>query len=674
MISTRVLNLTAFAALTYPIIAAPGDLDVAFGSGGIIRTAIGNSNDYANSVAIQPDGKIVVVGNAYNGANYDFGLVRYMPDGSLDSAFGTGGKVTTAVDSGEDKGNSVAIQSDGKIIVAGSSHNGTKKSFALVRYFSNGMVDTGFGTNGKAITDIGSSSAIAYSVALQPDGKIIAAGESSTSGHYNFALARYMPDGSLDSGFGTNGSVTTSFGSSTSTGWSLALQPDGKIVVAGEYSNAVALARYLPAGLLDPEFGTGGKVTTSIGGMYDSANSVAIQPDGKIVVAGNAYNGSNYDFGLVRYLSNGSLDTAFGTSGKVTTAVGGESDTGNSVAVYPDGKIVVAGSSSNNLLALALYLPDGSLDPEFGTGGKVLTALGISGDGRSTALQTNGKIVVAGWAYTGSNSDFVVARYQPHDTTTETPILTTPYTGSTSTNSVHVTFVLPEEALPGSVKLTFTGSVTRALTLMTSNESIGTHAFTFDARGPFPSSDIAIGSPIPDGSYTVMLSYRDALGNPAASSAPALSVAINIDTDGDGILDRYETGTGIYVSPTDTGTSPANSDTDGDGLNDGAEVNTYHSNPVLADTDDDGFGDGFEASTGFNPTSATSTPDTLSSIRTAVEYRFNAANAVSYRIEVSTDLASWSTLETPIVGNGSVITRFYSIEGQPKRFFRSRRN
>lgn len=160
----------------------------------------------------------------------------------------------------------------------------------------------------------------------------------------------------------------------------------------------------------------------------------------------------------------------------------------------------------------------------------------------------------------------------------------------------------------------------------------------------------------------------------SGSEVAALYESEDPDSDHDGIPNRFETATGIYVSATDTGTNPTNPDTDGDGLSDGAEVNIYHSNPNMADTDGDGFNDGFEVSTGFSPTSAASTPDTLSSIFTAVEYRFNAANGVSYRIEVSTDLATWSTLETPILGNGGVITRFYSVEGQPRRFFRSRRN
>jgi len=146
------------------------------------------------------------------------------------------------------------------------------------------------------------------------------------------------------------------------------------------------------------------------------------------------------------------------------------------------------------------------------------------------------------------------------------------------------------------------------------------------------------------------------------------------DTDGDGIRDRFETGTGTYVSPEDTGTRASNSDSDGDGLSDGQEVSFYLSNPNIIDTDGDGFGDGFEVSTGFSPTSATSTPEALSTALQAIEYRFNAASGVNYRIEVSTDLANWATIETPIPGTGGVITRFYSTENQPRRFFRSRRN
>jgi hypothetical protein len=184
---------------------------------------------------------------------------------------------------------------------------------------------------------------------------------------------------------------------------------------------------------------------------------------------------------------------------------------------------------------------------------------------------------------------------------------------------------------------------------------------------------------VPPGATRLFLGFADGTTLPGlyGDNSGFLTVTASqqlTDTDQDGIPNINETGTGSFVSPTDTGTNPANPDSDADGLTDGLEVYTYLTNPNIKDTDQDGFDDGFEVSTGFNPASALSTPDALSSILTAVEYRFNAALGISYRIETSTDLSTWTTLETPVIGNGGVITRFYSIEGQPRRFFRSRRN
>jgi hypothetical protein len=146
------------------------------------------------------------------------------------------------------------------------------------------------------------------------------------------------------------------------------------------------------------------------------------------------------------------------------------------------------------------------------------------------------------------------------------------------------------------------------------------------------------------------------------------------DSDEDGIKDRFETGTGIYVSPTDTGTNPLLTDTDADGLNDGIEITQHGSDPNLKDSDSDGFEDGFEVLTGFNPASAASTPEALSSMLPAVEFRFNAANGVFYRIESSPDLASWSTIENNIAGAGVPVVRFYTTDGITRRFYRARRN
>lgn len=193
---------------------------------------------------------------------------------------------------------------------------------------------------------------------------------------------------------------------------------------------------------------------------------------------------------------------------------------------------------------------------------------------------------------------------------------------------------------------------------------------------------IAVGDPLFGAVITSLGSYYNGMLNNHGQVTFSYSLSNGVhgvavatpDIDGDGLPDWVETGTGIYVSPTDTGTSPTNRDTDGDGLSDGDEVFKYHTNPNLKDTDGDGFDDAFEISTGFDPNSALSTPDTFSTILPAVEYRFNAANGITYRIEASPDLAIWTTIETNIIGTGGAVTRFYSTEGQTRRFFRARRN
>jgi len=224
--------------------------------------------------------------------------------------------------------------------------------------------------------------------------------------------------GDLDPSFGTGGKVTTDFGAINADGRSVVVQGDGKIVVAGFSgccgSNDFALVRYATDGSLDPSFGTGGKVTTDLGAA-DLALSMVVQSDGKIVAAGWSSNGSDEVFALVRYATDGSLDPSFGTGGKVTTDLGAVNDDGESVVVQSDGKIVVAGYSgigSTRDVALVRYATDGSLDPSFGTGGKVITDIGgVDAGGTEVAVQSDGKIVVAGWSYNGSNDDFALVRY-----------------------------------------------------------------------------------------------------------------------------------------------------------------------------------------------------------------------------------------------------------------------
>ena len=403
--------------------AAPGDLDTTFGAGGIVTTPVSASGDLANALVIQADGKIILAGSAgFPATGSDFALVRYHPDGTLDASFGTNGVVTTALTTGSDSISAVALQTDGKIVAAGAAQNGTLLDFALVRYHPSGALDPSFGTNGTVITPFGTGNDRASAVIIQADGKIVAVG-TSDSGNSDFALIRYHPDGSLDTSFGTGGKVATDFGNSTFDAAGDALiQPDGKIVAAG-YTlptgspRDFALARYNPNGTLDTSFGNGGTVITSFGSDADTAYAVALQTDGKLVVAGESFDPaiSNYTFALIRYNSNGALDASFGSGGKVATDFSPDTDTAFAVTVQSNGRIVAAGRGLNgttNDFALARYTSNGTLDASFGTGGKLFTPFGSGTDeAYSAALQPDGKIVAAGRGTVSGAADFAVARY-----------------------------------------------------------------------------------------------------------------------------------------------------------------------------------------------------------------------------------------------------------------------
>ena len=352
--------------------------------------------DGAAGVAIQDDGKIVATG----AGDGDFALARYTPDGRLDASFGKGGKVLTDL-GGEDYALAVAIQHDGKIVATGL---GWDTEFALARYTPDGRLDASFGKGGKVLESFSGYPNYASAVAIQGDGKIVAAG---TTSYLDFALARYTPDGRLDPSFGTGAVVETDFSSDyPDYGEAVAIQDDGKIVAAGDGDRDFALARYTPDGRLDASFGTGGKVLTDLG-KYDGASAVAIQADGKIVAAG-ASGSRTFAFALARYTPDGRLDASFGKGGTVLTDLGGE-DGAAGVAIQDDGKIVAAGAGDGGF-ALARYTPDGRLDASFGTGGTVLTDLGGKDGAAGVAIQDDGKIVAAG----AGDGDFALARYLPN--------------------------------------------------------------------------------------------------------------------------------------------------------------------------------------------------------------------------------------------------------------------
>ena len=395
----------------------PGALDAAFGTDGIVVGRRGR--DWA--AAIQSDGRIVTAGTG----DSQFVVVRYNRDGSLDTSFGDNGEITTTFGSGWPTVGDIALQADGKIVVAGYISNDGARDCALVRYNTDGSLDASFGLGGKVTTPIGQSG-VALDVAIQSDGRIVVAGASVVEYDHDFAVLRYNPDGSLDASFGDNGVVTTPIASQENEGgsdlaYSLAIQSDGKIVVAGvseihDESYDVALVRYNLDGSLDSSFGAGGITMTDLGYYDDNCGGVAVQSDGKIVLAG----GNRFGFVVARYNANGFLDASFGDNGKVTTQIGAPSNRGSAtdIAIQSDGRIVLAGNIRQPFqpynyddvstdFALACYNADGSLDTSFGVGGKMTTSVGRYDWSSSIAVQADGKIVLAG----ESDGHLALARY-----------------------------------------------------------------------------------------------------------------------------------------------------------------------------------------------------------------------------------------------------------------------
>jgi uncharacterized delta-60 repeat protein len=311
-----------------------GALDPTFGSGGTVITTFATSDfDIIWGLAVQPDGKIIAAGG-YSA----FALARYNADGSLDTTFGSSGTVRTEIGVYPSVAYSVALQTDGKIIAGGQSVQATGVEFTLIRYNSDGSLDLSFGSGGISSTPVAGYRGTIRSILIQPDGKIVAAGYARVSGTYDFAFTRFNPDGSVDTSFGINGSTIISISTGDDTCFSVRLQSDGKIVAAGVAGiGTFAVVRLTSQGSLDSSFGASGMVTTDFGSQ-SAAYGLAVQTDGRLIAAGFAQG-----FALARYNTDGSLDTTFGSGGKVTTTAGGLLVGSFTVAIQGDGKIVAAG-------------------------------------------------------------------------------------------------------------------------------------------------------------------------------------------------------------------------------------------------------------------------------------------------------------------------------------------
>ena len=410
-----------------------GDLDATFGSNGKVSTSISNDDDGATSMVIQPDGKIIVAGFTGTGNSIDFALVRYNPDGSLDASFGIGGKTTASFDNpspDKDIVYALGLQADGKIVAVGATEGLLKGGIA--RFNSDGSLDNMFGIGGYTSVGYSTYHFSAKGVKILGNGKILITGtyeaDSGWEG-YLFVL-KLNADGSPDVSFNATTGVKLCFIGNTGNGNSfypiaeaMEVQPDGKMVIVGSAmyignSRFLLIARIGTDGVLDPNFASGGFVGYDLTSSGDDIGySVAIQPDGKIVVAGTLDKGNpSSDFIVLRSNGDGTIDNTFSGDGMVTTDFGGSIDAAKGVVIQPDGKIVVVGYATingNYKFGLVRYNVNGTLDNSFGVDGKVTTDISAGEDvANCVALQTDGKLFVAGESYTiNTSKDFAIARY-----------------------------------------------------------------------------------------------------------------------------------------------------------------------------------------------------------------------------------------------------------------------
>jgi uncharacterized delta-60 repeat protein len=398
-------------AAAMPAFAASGDLDAEFGGDGKVTTEFAAGSASAEAVVVQSDGRILAVGSAGDG----FALARYRPDGSLDPSFGAGEVVTHFAGTTCGGANAVAMQMNGKIVAAGRVSYGpgcSRSRFALARYTPTGTLDGSFGNGGRVITRFGG--AWANGVAVQSNGRIVVVGGGGQN--RGFAVARYRTNGTLDATFSGDGKARNGLRLAFSEAKDVAIQDDGRIVAAGVVDfYGFAVARYNSNGTLDRFFSGDGLVATTPGAGEGGANSLAMQANGKIVVAGStdgAHEGGDTfgpsKFTLVRYLPDGTLDPTFGHNGRVKTRFGDSGSSANAVTM-DHGKIVAVGHSGGGTrFALARYDLDGTLDTSFSGDGMVTTPFKPGGAmANGVVAQDNGDVVAAGW----SGQGFALARY-----------------------------------------------------------------------------------------------------------------------------------------------------------------------------------------------------------------------------------------------------------------------
>ncbi|MBL8778128.1 MAG: hypothetical protein JNK12_19465 [Acidimicrobiales bacterium] len=405
---------TFIARLRAVSIPPSGVLDPSFGGDGVVQSALVPSV-FATDVAIQPDGRIVSAGSA-SGIGGRIAVMRHDPKGELDPTFGGDGGVETNVTAANDWAEGVAVQLDGKIVVAGHAGSGSSGAMVVVRYLADGTLDRTFSGDGKATVDFGPGTEIAYDLAVQPDGRIVVAGIVGGKGG-QFGLARLRRNGTLDPTFSGDGRTVTDFTRGQDWAYAIGIASDGRIFAAGGSLGTlprIALARYRSDGSLDTAFGDRGRVSATFGGRLAIATSLVLQSDGRLVVGGVGSSGTSPAFGVARFLRSGAADPSFAGDGRtLVDVVDDAEDDVYDVVVQSDGAIVLAGVSAvgGGAFAAARVRENGVLDTDFGVNGTFIQDLTPGADiAFAAALQADGKLVLAGGSGT-SVAQVTLARY-----------------------------------------------------------------------------------------------------------------------------------------------------------------------------------------------------------------------------------------------------------------------
>ena len=424
MATLRIKFIILILLLSSEAFSQAGVIDSTFGVNGVSLTPLSSTGlATSRTVFALADGKYLVSGYVYVGSVCALGVARFNHDGTLDTQYGTNGLTTTEIVNGLlNYSYTAVLQSDGKLVLGGHTYDGNGTQFVVARYDTSGALDSQFGTGGYTIVSIGSSSIGDYTqgIAIQSTGRIILAGTSYNGSNSDFTMVGFDSNGLVDSTFGIDGSVITAIGSENDNCYSIAIQADDKILLGGDIQNGstytFACARYTVNGVLDNSFGTGGIGIFQISTNDDDYGySIQVQNDGKILFGGTGYNGSDYDFIIFRLDTNGVRDSGFGVNGMATKDFGvGNSDWGRVIRIQSDGKILVAGKTSiiGSAFGIARFDENGIIDNTFGTNG--ISYIQVANAQHNTygmTIDLNNEIVICGSAPASTPDNFILVRY-----------------------------------------------------------------------------------------------------------------------------------------------------------------------------------------------------------------------------------------------------------------------